>query len=55
MIGPLADTIMNGADSRELDLNLPWHPEIPVPWWDTEADKSLLIGIYKHGKIRILI
>jgi hypothetical protein len=23
--------------------------EIPVDWWDAEADKSLLIGVFKHG------
>ncbi|VDP42301.1 unnamed protein product [Soboliphyme baturini] len=33
----------------EISLNIPWHPEGPVAWWDNEADKSLLIGFYKHG------
>uniref|UniRef100_A0AAQ6A317 DNA helicase n=1 Tax=Amphiprion ocellaris TaxID=80972 RepID=A0AAQ6A317_AMPOC len=23
--------------------------EIPVTWWDADADKSLLIGVHKHG------
>uniref|UniRef100_A0A674HKH2 Chromodomain helicase DNA binding protein 8 n=1 Tax=Taeniopygia guttata TaxID=59729 RepID=A0A674HKH2_TAEGU len=23
--------------------------EVPEPWWDPEADKSLLIGVFKHG------
>uniref|UniRef100_A0A7N8YQS8 Chromodomain helicase DNA binding protein 6 n=1 Tax=Mastacembelus armatus TaxID=205130 RepID=A0A7N8YQS8_9TELE len=23
--------------------------EIPTTWWDAEADKSLLIGVHKHG------
>ncbi|CDQ62118.1 unnamed protein product [Oncorhynchus mykiss] len=23
--------------------------EIPAGWWDAEADKSLLIGVHKHG------
>ena len=23
--------------------------EIPAGWWDREADKSLLIGVHKHG------
>ena len=36
------------------------HINIPLPavdidppsaWWDDDADKSLLIGVYKHGKI----
>lgn len=26
--------------------------EIPVSWWDAEADKSLLIGVHKHGEYR---
>lgn len=32
---------------------LPIHPPIcdlaPTPWWDTDADRSLLVGTYKHG------
>jgi hypothetical protein len=23
--------------------------EIPAGWWDAEADKSLLLGVHKHG------
>ncbi|GCB84007.1 hypothetical protein scyTo_0024529 [Scyliorhinus torazame] len=23
--------------------------EVPADWWDEEADKSLLIGVFKHG------
>lgn len=36
---------------RELDVPLPDidYMEIPVDWWDAEADKSLLIGVFKHG------
>uniref|UniRef100_A0A8B9IAH7 Helicase ATP-binding domain-containing protein n=1 Tax=Anser brachyrhynchus TaxID=132585 RepID=A0A8B9IAH7_9AVES len=35
----------------EIDI---WFPlveqlEVPTAWWDTEADKSLLIGVFKHG------
>lgn len=26
--------------------------EIPAAWWDAEADKSLLIGVHKHGEER---
>lgn len=26
--------------------------EIPVDWWNAEADKSLLIGVFKHGAYR---
>lgn len=36
---------------RELDVLLPDidYVEIPVDWWNAEADKSLLIGVFKHG------
>lgn len=35
----------------EIDI---WFPlveqlEVPTAWWDAEADKSLLIGVFKHG------
>lgn len=37
---------------REINL---WVPQIdqadlPALWWDREADKSLLIGVFKHGE-----
>lgn len=37
--------------NRELEVPLPDidYVEIPVDWWDAEADKSLLIGVFKHG------
>ena len=28
----------------------PDHSEVPAEWWDFDADKSLLIGVFKHGK-----
>lgn len=36
---------------RELEVPLPDidYVEIPVDWWNAEADKSLLIGVFKHG------
>lgn len=41
----------------ELDIWIPqpFHAEVPVDWWDSEADKSLLIGVFKHGKKHISI
>ena len=37
-----------------LNINIPL-PAVdidpPSAWWDDDADKSLLIGVYKHGKI----
>uniref|UniRef100_A0A3B1JQ50 Chromodomain helicase DNA binding protein 7 n=1 Tax=Astyanax mexicanus TaxID=7994 RepID=A0A3B1JQ50_ASTMX len=52
VIGDLADRILEGTDSRnELDVWIPqpFHADVPVDWWDLEADKSLLIGVFKHG------
>uniref|UniRef100_A0A8C9TM66 Chromodomain helicase DNA binding protein 8 n=1 Tax=Scleropages formosus TaxID=113540 RepID=A0A8C9TM66_SCLFO len=36
---------------RDVDI---WMPEmeqleVPASWWDVEADRSLLIGVFKHG------
>jgi chromodomain-helicase-DNA-binding protein 7 len=33
----------------DLNLNVPPTDGLPAPWWDAEADKSLLAGTYKHG------
>uniref|UniRef100_A0A4W4F105 DNA helicase n=1 Tax=Electrophorus electricus TaxID=8005 RepID=A0A4W4F105_ELEEL len=51
VIGDLADRILEGTDSSELDIWIPqpFHAEVPTDWWDLEADKSLLIGVFKHG------
>ncbi|XP_074060288.1 chromodomain-helicase-DNA-binding protein 7 isoform X3 [Macrotis lagotis] len=51
VIGDQADKILEGADSSETDIWIPepFHAEVPTDWWDKEADKSLLIGVYKHG------
>ncbi|KAJ0058954.1 hypothetical protein NL108_003289, partial [Boleophthalmus pectinirostris] len=51
VIGDLAERILEGADSRFLDIWIPQplHAEVPADWWDIEADKSLLIGVFKHG------
>merc|ERR1711874_144511 len=34
------------------DINIPQpilEGELPAPWWDEEADKSLIIGVFKYG------
>ncbi|KAG8570771.1 hypothetical protein GDO81_011410 [Engystomops pustulosus] len=51
VIGDQADKILEGADSSEVDIWIPepFHAEVPADWWDNEADKSLLIGVFKHG------
>ncbi|KAM6454556.1 chromodomain-helicase-DNA-binding protein 7 isoform 2-T7 [Liasis olivaceus] len=51
VIGDQADKILEGSDSSEIDIWIPepFHAEVPTDWWDKEADKSLLIGVFKHG------
>uniref|UniRef100_A0A8B9MYC5 Chromodomain helicase DNA binding protein 7 n=1 Tax=Accipiter nisus TaxID=211598 RepID=A0A8B9MYC5_9AVES len=53
VIGDQADKILEGADSRLVEVDVwipePFHAEVPADWWDKEADKSLLIGVFKHG------
>lgn len=41
----------------ELDIWIPqpFHADVPTDWWDLDADKSLLIGVFKHGKLRLLM
>lgn len=50
VIADMADAVMSGANATELDFPIPWQPEIPIPWWDLDADRSLLVGTYKHGR-----
>lgn len=42
----------NGCLYSEADVWIPepLHAEVPTDWWDKEADKSLLIGVFKHGE-----
>ncbi|XP_069508223.1 chromodomain-helicase-DNA-binding protein 6 isoform X2 [Ambystoma mexicanum] len=51
VLGAAADKALNGILARDLEMVLPDvdYVEIPVDWWDAEADKSLLVGVYKHG------
>ncbi|XP_051865740.1 chromodomain-helicase-DNA-binding protein 8-like isoform X1 [Pristis pectinata] len=51
VIGDQSDRVLDGADTNDIDV---WIPEVdgmevPAEWWDVEADKSLLIGVFKHG------
>uniref|UniRef100_W5MK45 Chromodomain helicase DNA binding protein 9 n=1 Tax=Lepisosteus oculatus TaxID=7918 RepID=W5MK45_LEPOC len=51
VIGDQSQKVLDGVDSSETEIWVPEpdHSELPAHWWDTEADKSLLIGVYKHG------
>uniref|UniRef100_A0AAX7TJV1 DNA helicase n=1 Tax=Astatotilapia calliptera TaxID=8154 RepID=A0AAX7TJV1_ASTCA len=50
VLGEAATQGLEGVPAR-YDVPLPDvdYIEIPVSWWDAEADKSLLIGVHKHG------
>jgi len=41
----------------EIDVPLVGGGEVdkPVYWWDGEADKCLLVGVFKHGWYRRLM
>uniref|UniRef100_A0A8C8SFP0 Chromodomain helicase DNA binding protein 8 n=1 Tax=Pelusios castaneus TaxID=367368 RepID=A0A8C8SFP0_9SAUR len=50
VIGDQAGKVLAGASASEIDI---WFPlveqlEVPTSWWNAEADKSLLIGVFKH-------
>uniref|UniRef100_A0A8C7K685 Chromodomain-helicase-DNA-binding protein 8 n=1 Tax=Oncorhynchus kisutch TaxID=8019 RepID=A0A8C7K685_ONCKI len=51
VIGEHADSVLRGADARDIDIWMPEMEQLEVPsgWWDTEADRSLLVGVFKHG------
>ncbi|KAM9500245.1 chromodomain-helicase-DNA-binding protein 8 isoform 1-T1 [Clarias gariepinus] len=51
VIGEHVNSILEGADSREIDIWLPEmeQQDVPSGWWDAEADRCLLIGVFKHG------
>ncbi|XP_072006128.1 chromodomain-helicase-DNA-binding protein 8 isoform X2 [Engystomops pustulosus] len=51
VIGSQASRVLSPVDAREIDIWVPQVDQADVPslWWDREADKSLLIGVFKHG------
>uniref|UniRef100_A0A669BXR9 Chromodomain helicase DNA binding protein 6 n=1 Tax=Oreochromis niloticus TaxID=8128 RepID=A0A669BXR9_ORENI len=51
VLGEAATQALEGVPASKLEVPLPDidYIEIPVSWWDAEADKSLLIGVHKHG------
>ncbi|XP_022082169.1 chromodomain-helicase-DNA-binding protein 8-like [Acanthaster planci] len=50
VIGEMMEKIAAGADVSELPLVMV-QPEgdPPIAWWDEDADRSLLVGVFKHG------
>ncbi|XP_056383780.1 chromodomain-helicase-DNA-binding protein 8 isoform X2 [Hyla sarda] len=51
VIGNQASKVLAGIEARDIDIWVPQVDQADVPslWWDREADKSLLIGVFKHG------
>ncbi|CAH2294634.1 chromodomain-helicase-DNA-binding 8 isoform X1 [Pelobates cultripes] len=51
VIGNQAMKVLGGVDAKDIDIWFPQVDQVEVPsmWWDREADKSLLIGVFKHG------
>ncbi|XP_051986264.1 chromodomain-helicase-DNA-binding protein 6-like [Xyrauchen texanus] len=51
VLGEAATQALEGIPASKLEVTLPDidYIEIPTIWWDVEADKSLLIGVHKHG------
>uniref|UniRef100_A0AAR2K1X6 DNA helicase n=1 Tax=Pygocentrus nattereri TaxID=42514 RepID=A0AAR2K1X6_PYGNA len=46
VIGGQSQSVLDGV---EICVPEPDHSELPALWWDSLADKCLLLGIYKHG------
>lgn len=50
VIGEFCDDIDRGVPARDVPIPpIAADGEPPAPWWDEECDKSLLIGVFKHG------
>uniref|UniRef100_A0A8C6WVQ3 DNA helicase n=1 Tax=Neogobius melanostomus TaxID=47308 RepID=A0A8C6WVQ3_9GOBI len=51
VLGEAANQALEGIPASKLEVTLPDidYIEIPASWWDADADKSLLIGVHKHG------
>jgi hypothetical protein len=50
IIGDLKDEVQKGVPVSEIPIPPPAaEGEPPSEWWDEECDKSLLIGVFKHG------
>lgn len=50
IIGDFHEQVFSGINAREIPIPPPVaEGDPPAVWWDEEADKSLLVGVYKHG------
>ena len=57
IIGSATEKIAAGANADEIPLNIPTadRGDAPAFWWDEDCDKSLLIGVNKHGMSSISV
>ena len=44
-----------GVAASALPIQPPFCDQPPTPWWDAQADVSLLVGTYKHGYERYAV
>ncbi|XP_051631541.1 LOW QUALITY PROTEIN: chromodomain-helicase-DNA-binding protein 8-like, partial [Manacus candei] len=51
VLGDEAPKVLAGTPASEIRVWVPLVEQLEVPsaWWDPEADKSLLLGVFKHG------
>ncbi|XP_071091615.1 chromodomain-helicase-DNA-binding protein 8-like isoform X2 [Haliotis cracherodii] len=50
VIGDEVERVFQGVPASEIDIPAPCADgELPALWWDEESDRSLLIGVFKHG------
>ena len=50
IIGDLHEQVFRGISARDIPIPPPVADgDPPAHWWDEEADKSLVVGVYKHG------
>lgn len=50
VIGEFCDDIDRGVSATDIRIPpISAEGEPPASWWDEECDKSLLVGVFKHG------
>ena len=49
IIRDLEAQVNAGVNAATLPIQPPSCEKSPTPWWDAQADVSLLVGTYKHG------
>ena len=50
IIGDLHEQVFRGISARDIPIPPPLADgDPPAHWWDEEADKCLVVGVYKHG------